>query len=572
MSEATFNLGIHQKGLIKDFLEHHYVLLSLLVTRVIVTILAFMGLYYIGVNVRFGTEEEFYTFFDNALLYILPEVFWSFLFPYILWGRPIQKLLNKFLDGKEISNDELEKIGPLALKYPFRQVCFDFVTGVVLCLSPMAVHLHMMGIKFSTLVHTYIGGLLAIFLDVSYAYLILTSFLRRVLNFFYDRGFRSGREHEGKRLFSRFFYPYLITTLTLVLILATLAYRQNVGIGFELADVKNKILVIFVFTIFFMATLSYLHAHSVASPVALMKEAMKRVGKGDFSVRVPDVSGDEVAHLARTINEMVSWLEDLTANLERKVEQRTEELKNAYEKLKETQDELVKSEKMSSVGILAAGMAHELNNPVGAIRAYLQGTIENLPADSPLKERLQGAVRATDRCKRIVADLLTFSRDDKSAKMSDVNEVVKKTVDIASKESTDQNLSFAVDLDEKMPQIMIDPMQIQQVLMNLINNSKDAIKGEGKIVVKTSVENDFVKMEVRDNGCGMSQDVVSKVFDPFFTTKSPGKGMGLGLSISYSLITRYNGTIDVKSKVGEGTVFTISLPMMKEVNDVKQSS
>ncbi|MFH1652420.1 MAG: ATP-binding protein, partial [Pseudomonadota bacterium] len=152
----------------------------------------------------------------------------------------------------------------------------------------------------------------------------------------------------------------------------------------------------------------------------------------------------------------------------------------------------------------------------------------------------------------------------KEVKPCDINEVVRTSLEDFKKEKGFESVDFKIDLDSKIPNILINPLHIDQVLQVLVRNAKDAVNEKGKVEIKTLNSDGKIHIEVSDTGCGIPEENIQKVFDPFFTTKSPGKGMGLGLAISYNLIDRYNGTIDVKSKKGEGSKFTVTLPVGKQ--------
>jgi signal transduction histidine kinase len=274
---------------------------------------------------------------------------------------------------------------------------------------------------------------------------------------------------------------------------------------------------------------------------------------------------------SRDLMESIETIEKLNIELQEKVEKRTEELnasnkelQETLEKLKASQNQLIQSEKMASVGRLAAGMAHELNNPVGAIRNYIQDVLEDISSDDPLKERLKRAEKATGRCKRIVTDLLTFARESKALKPADVNEIINSTVRNAREEIASPDIRITEELSPDLPSVKVDSRQLQQVFMNIIMNAADAIKGEGQIAIKSYKDSGSIFIDISDTGEGMPEDVLDKIFDPFFTTKAPGKGQGLGLAISYNIIKRFEGDIRIKSEAGKGTTFTITLPFNED--------
>ncbi len=298
---------------------------------------------------------------------------------------------------------------------------------------------------------------------------------------------------------------------------------------------------------------------------------------GDYKISLKDRT-DIGEKESRDLIESLEAIEKLNMELQKKVEERTEELnisndelKETLDKLKKSQTELIQSEKMASVGRLAAGMAHELNNPVGAIRNFIQDVLEDTPEDDPRVNRLKRAEKATGRCKRIVMDLLTFARETRELKMAEINEMIRVTVSNAKEEMANPDITLSEELTPGLPQVKVDSRQLQQVLMNIIMNAADAIKGKGKITIRTRKDPGNIIINISDTGEGIPEGMQDKIFDPFFTTKAPGKGQGLGLAISYNIIKRFGGDMSAKSKSGEGTTFTIMLPLGEEsIRDEKR--
>ncbi|MFH1836517.1 MAG: ATP-binding protein [Candidatus Omnitrophota bacterium] len=274
---------------------------------------------------------------------------------------------------------------------------------------------------------------------------------------------------------------------------------------------------------------------------------------------------------SKDLLESLLTIEKLNIELQGKVEKRTEELnasneelKMALTKLKESQEQLIQSEKMASVGQLAAGMAHELNNPVGAIRNYLQDILEDTKKDDPRWERIKSAEKATWRCRKIVSELLTFARESYEGEATDINVIIESLITHAKEGISNPKIVIINELTPALPRVRVDGPQIKQVLMNIIMNAADAIEEEGAINIKTSSNGPNLLIEITDTGTGISKDIQTKIFDPFFTTKPPGKGTGLGLAISYNIINRFNGNIQVKSEEGQGSAFLITLPVVVE--------
>lgn len=228
------------------------------------------------------------------------------------------------------------------------------------------------------------------------------------------------------------------------------------------------------------------------------------------------------------------------------------------------QGELVQQEKMAAIGMLAGGVAHEINNPLGGILAFAQLLIREFKEGDPVRSDLEEIERAALRCKKIVQDLLDFSRQSSGKVKTAVNmgEMIETVLVFLRRELLSRNVEINVDMPDSLPPILGDSNRLQQVFLNLLTNASHAMPRGGTITVKgkLSEHNDTVTISVSDNGEGIKKEHLSKVFDPFFTTKEPGRGTGLGLSISYRIINDHNGTITVTSKEGEGTEFTIGLP------------
>lgn len=243
-----------------------------------------------------------------------------------------------------------------------------------------------------------------------------------------------------------------------------------------------------------------------------------------------------------------------------------DKLGKAYNELNETQEQLRIAEKLASIGQLAAGVAHEINNPLGSILIYssmLKNTIEKATADEQSREDLDLIIDEAKRCKNIVANLLNFARQGKlnlttvnfSKLLNSVIKLVRKNPDYA-------DVNIKVETDGKGNQIEADEDQLKQVLLNLLNNACEAMSEiqEKTITVKLSNEENEIVAEITDRGCGISQENYGKIFTPFFTTKKIGKGTGLGLAISYGIIKMHRGDISFKSEVGKGTTFKLKLP------------
>ncbi len=242
------------------------------------------------------------------------------------------------------------------------------------------------------------------------------------------------------------------------------------------------------------------------------------------------------------------------------------ELSESHQKLKESQEQLIQAEKLTSLGQLAASIAHEVNNPLSGVLAYTQLLAKkirgnNIPKDVSLQYLSKMEAELT-RSTNLIRHLLDFARQSPPAfRQLNLNDVVNRAFDLAAHSAELQHIQTIKELDPSLPNLMADFDQLHQVCTNLILNAIQAMPQGGKLILRTSVSNGHLKMEIEDTGCGISPKNMSKLFTPFFTTKHEVKGVGLGLAISYGIIQRHHGRIEVQSKEGEGTTFTICLPL-----------
>jgi len=232
------------------------------------------------------------------------------------------------------------------------------------------------------------------------------------------------------------------------------------------------------------------------------------------------------------------------------------------QQLEDTYRQLLHSEKLASLGKLAAGVAHELNNPLGGILMYANMLLEQIP-DGPMAKDLREIADQAMRCKEIVRGLLDFARrrGEGSLKVN-VNEVLEKSLSLLSRQAMFLNVTLEKDLQPNLPLILADPDQLGQVFTNLIVNAIDAMEGKGTLRLKTWAEGapTYVHVEVSDTGHGIPEEDLGRIFDPFFTTKEIGRGTGLGLSIAYGIVKRQGGDIQVSTRLGEGTTFHLKFP------------
>ncbi|HNV71268.1 MAG TPA: [Fe-Fe] hydrogenase large subunit C-terminal domain-containing protein, partial [Candidatus Ozemobacteraceae bacterium] len=268
---------------------------------------------------------------------------------------------------------------------------------------------------------------------------------------------------------------------------------------------------------------------------------------------------------ARAVFQGIAEPEMCLPEIIKQLEKTVVDLNISHEELKKAQDELVHSEKLASLGQLSAGVAHELNNPLGGILLFsnmLQEKLAQIGKDT-LPEEIDIIVKEATRCRNIVRGLLDFARQSKLQKTRiDIGELLAE-ISTIERRAAPQGVQFVEEYDPALPPTMLDPVQIRQALTNIIHNAVEAMPQGGtlKIVTRHSALTQTAEITIADSGVGIPDNSISKLFTPFFTTKGVGKGTGLGLAICYGIIKMHRGSINVQSSVGKGTTFNISLPL-----------
>jgi two-component system NtrC family sensor kinase len=299
----------------------------------------------------------------------------------------------------------------------------------------------------------------------------------------------------------------------------------------------------------------------VNRPLKEILQHTRRVGELRFDSRVDLPHDDELGELANYLNEMTAQLKTaqhqlagLAENLEVKVEERTRELK-------QMQAQLIRSEKLASLGEIVAGIAHELNNPLTGILVLSSLIQKKTDLDPTLQEDLATVVHESKRCARIVKGLLDFSRVGTPQKsLADVNRIMDSTLAIIGTQSIFHDVVFDKRYAPDLPPVMVDANQIEQVFINVLLNAGQAMSSGGRLTLTTRAAGAEVCVGIADTGCGIPKEHVGRIFDPFFSTKE-SKGTGLGLSVSYGIVENHGGRIEVESQPGVGTAFTIHLPV-----------
>jgi two-component system NtrC family sensor kinase len=344
--------------------------------------------------------------------------------------------------------------------------------------------------------------------------------------------------------------------------------HQRIGILYvgileqKYTDIKTEVEVVFLGITILGALLTMVFAYSISrnisTPVQKLVAASGEVANGNFNARVQIQSGDELGMLADSFNRMAATLQD-----------REQELQEF------TKSKIMESERLALIGQLAAGVAHELNNPLQGIVTYSHLLLESMPADEQCRPNLEKIVTQAGRCSDIVRGLLDFSRQRKSNKtLYDVNKVLRQCLSLLENQAIFQNIEMQKSLADNVPLTVLDPSQLERVFMNIIINAAEAMDGKGRLAVSTKFdpERGMIEVTFADSGPGISQENLKKIFSPFFTTKDAGHGVGLGLAISYGIIKDHKGNISVSSRASGGATFAVQLPVIAEAEGSENGS
>jgi two-component system NtrC family sensor kinase len=357
----------------------------------------------------------------------------------------------------------------------------------------------------------------------------------------------------GERYFcSRGYFPSVSGDASLGYVLLS-SYEQPLQ---ALRATQHVLLAVSLVAILLGSAMVWFLVRKVTEPLRELRDSAEAVGQGDFSRRVAVRSQDECGELALVFNQMTE-----------KIKGSREQLEMTVETLKTTQAQLIQSEKLSGIGEFVAGVAHELNNPLTSVMGFSE-LLAQADGNPQHKRHLEMIHKSAQRCQKIVQSLLSFARRHQpERKVVCVNRLVEAAVEILNYQLRTSNIEVIAQFDPQLPPAMVDPHQLQQVFLNLINNARQAIEAhqpKGWIKITTTTSGANVRVTFQDNGPGIAPENLSKLFDPFFTTKEVGMGTGLGLSLCYGIIKEHGGTITPRSKPGEGATFVIELPIAHE--------
>jgi signal transduction histidine kinase len=331
-------------------------------------------------------------------------------------------------------------------------------------------------------------------------------------------------------------------------------YRGSLAVGFSLepverrvADLARRAIAAAIVLMLINSVLTAVYVETLIRPILNLNRTMKRAGLGDFGVRASARTRDEVGELSDAFNRMM------------------DELETARDREKVQRAQLAHTEKMAAVGTLAAGVAHEVNNPLAGVLACVEN-IRTDPDDDTARERyLDLMVDGLNRIERTVNTLLNFSRQrEMKLEPTSLNHSLRHVVELVGYQLRRTGVETRFDLDESGAVVMADHFQMEQLFLNLVLNAVQAMPRGGDLVLRTRVGEDSVVAEIRDTGSGIPDEIRERVFDPFFTTREVGEGTGLGLAVSDSIVAAHGGSIEVKSTLGVGSIFRVEFPLPPE--------
>jgi signal transduction histidine kinase len=329
----------------------------------------------------------------------------------------------------------------------------------------------------------------------------------------------------------------------------------------ELISFRNRILFANIVFAMILVMLAIVFSRHITTPIHKLIEASQNIGRGNLEEKIEVTTNDEIHILANEFELMRNRLQESYQGMEEKIQKRTRELQEA-------QAQISHQEKMASLGMMAAGIAHEIGNPLTSISSMAQ-VIKRKNENHQISEYVTNILKNIERISRIVRELVDFSRPSSYEEApSDINEIIKSAVGIIKYDRRSKNLTYTLTLDPELPKTVIVSDHLLQVFLNILINSVDASEGYGdEIAVNSFTKNGNIHVDISDKGSGIPLEIQKKIFEPFYTTKEVGKGTGLGLTVSYGFIQKLNGQIKVKSENGMGSTFSVIIPVRSQIED-----
>lgn len=327
---------------------------------------------------------------------------------------------------------------------------------------------------------------------------------------------------------------------------------------------RNALVAIFLIGILAIIVLGYALSQSISQPILQLRTLTQAVAGGDLNQEIGLNRGDEIGELAGAFDVMTLRLRERTAEAEQlfaEAVKRNRELAETNARLRSTQQQLIQSEKMAAIGQLAAGIVHDVKNPLTVIKGVSDLLLTEDDISAELRSEITLMRDSAVKADKIVTDLLKFSRQSKpDMGLHDLRETVETALRLTAFPIRKAHVQVEKNLPPEPLLMVYDDQQIEQVLVNIIANALQAMKAGGSLQVQLDRCNGTAVLKLKDTGCGIPQDHLSRIFDPFFTTKPEGEGTGLGLSVSYGIISNHQGRIEVESTPGSGSTFTVLLP------------
>lgn len=329
------------------------------------------------------------------------------------------------------------------------------------------------------------------------------------------------------------------------------------SVDYRLREVRHRLLMVALSVLAFALILAALVARRVTRPIQELTDGVRFITRGELQTRIRTVGHDEIAMLGRAFNEMAESLAVSRSALTEKNQQ----LSGANEELRQMQEQLIRAERLAAIGQLAAGVSHEIDNPVGIILGYAELLLEDCAPDDPRRDDLLAIIAECKRCRRITGGLLGFARTSpQSFDEVHLDHLIDSTLASLRPQKLFKGLHISVTSQGTLQPLVADADQLRQVLVNLLLNSAQAMAGEGQVQIDLGCDSEGCTLTVRDNGPGIPESMRESIFEPFVTSKGRGEGTGLGLSVCRKLIENHGGRITLVPANGGGATFNIWLP------------
>jgi len=307
-------------------------------------------------------------------------------------------------------------------------------------------------------------------------------------------------------------------------------------------------------------------SRSMTRPISELVRGTTEISRGNYDYAIAVRGKDELGLLARRFMAMSSSLKEKINELGKlnlDLLERNRDLDETLRKLRSAQEDLVRSERLATTGKMTAQLAHEVNNPIHNIQSCLKTALGRLPEGTKGRDLIDVAYEEVNRLSRLSAQMLSLYRSslvEEEMKPTNVNEILEEVVTLARSEIQDRNIMLRTEIEPALPVIRGSRDKLKQVFLNLLSNALDAMPGGGQLTMLATVRNGTVRLTVKDTGVGIPRENIDRIFDAFYTTKGKVSGVGLGLSVSYGIVSQHSGSIEVQSTVGKGSAFTVVLP------------